>query len=124
MPHELYPRMEQGGVILSAAAIATPRGVPRLLLGAPAREVLKRYGSPAGRLTWTGPRSGSASGWRQPPWPILLVVGMPIAYWVTFSRWRWKFLVEAVVALPLVLPPTVLGFYILVGLGPRPFRPR
>jgi len=50
---------------------------------------------------------------------ILLVVGMPIAYWVTFSRWRWKFLIEAVVALPLVLPPTVLGYYVLVGLGPR-----
>ena len=52
---------------------------------------------------------------------ILLAVGMPIAYWVTFSRWRWKFLVEAIVALPLVLPPTVLGYYILVGLGPRHF---
>jgi molybdate transport system permease protein len=50
---------------------------------------------------------------------ILLAVGLPIAYWVTFSRWRWKFLVEAIVALPLVLPPTVLGYYILVGLGPR-----
>jgi molybdate transport system permease protein len=52
---------------------------------------------------------------------ILLVAGLPIAYWVTFSRWRWKFLIEAVVALPLVLPPTVLGYYILVGLGPRTF---
>lgn len=50
---------------------------------------------------------------------ILLIAGMPIAYWVTFSRWRWKFLIEAIVALPLVLPPTVLGYYILVGLGPR-----
>ena len=50
---------------------------------------------------------------------ILLIAGLPIAYWVTFSRWRWKFLVEAIVALPLVLPPTVLGYYILVGLGPR-----
>jgi molybdate transport system permease protein len=50
---------------------------------------------------------------------ILLAVGLPLAYWVTFSRWRWKFLVEAVVALPIVLPPTVLGYYILVGLGPR-----
>ncbi|MCC7176086.1 MAG: molybdate ABC transporter permease subunit [Bryobacterales bacterium] len=49
----------------------------------------------------------------------LLVVGTPIAYWVAFSRWRLKFLVEAVVALPLVLPPTVLGFYILVAIGPR-----
>ena len=52
---------------------------------------------------------------------ILLAAGLPIAYWVTFSRWRWKFLVEAIVALPLVLPPTVLGYYILVGLGPRNF---
>ena len=52
---------------------------------------------------------------------ILLAVGLPIAYWLTYSRWRWKFLVEAVVALPLVLPPTVLGYYILVGLGPRNF---
>ncbi len=52
---------------------------------------------------------------------ILLVAGLPIAYWVAFSRHRWKFLMEAVVALPLVLPPTVLGYYILVGLGPRTF---
>ena len=50
---------------------------------------------------------------------ILLVIGLPIAYWITYSRWRWKFLAEAVVALPIVLPPTVLGFYVLVGLGPR-----
>ena len=50
---------------------------------------------------------------------ILLAVGLPLAYWVSFSRWRWKFLVESVVALPLVLPPTVLGFYILVAMGPR-----
>ena len=48
---------------------------------------------------------------------FLLLIGTPIAYWVTFSRWRWKFLVEAVVALPIVLPPTVLGFYILVAIG-------
>jgi len=48
---------------------------------------------------------------------ILLVLGLPIAYWIAFSKWRWKFLVEAVVALPIVLPPTVLGFYVLVALG-------
>jgi molybdate transport system permease protein len=50
---------------------------------------------------------------------ILLVVGMPLAYWVTYSPRRWKFVVEAVVALPLVLPPTVLGFYVLLAIGPR-----
>jgi len=48
---------------------------------------------------------------------ILFLIGMPIASWLTFTRWRWKFMVESVVALPLALPPTVLGFYILVALG-------
>jgi molybdate transport system permease protein len=50
---------------------------------------------------------------------VLLLLGLPIAYWIAFSRWRWKFFVEAAVALPIVLPPTVLGFYVLVALGPR-----
>ncbi len=50
---------------------------------------------------------------------ILLLIGLPLAYWLAFSRWRLKFLVESVVALPLVLPPTVLGFYILVAIGPH-----
>ena len=49
----------------------------------------------------------------------LLVIGIPIAYWLTYARWRWKFLFEAVVALPIVLPPTVLGFYVLIVLGSR-----
>jgi molybdate transport system permease protein len=48
---------------------------------------------------------------------ILVMLGLPIAYWITYSRWRWKYLAEAIVALPLVLPPTVLGFYVLVALG-------
>ncbi len=50
---------------------------------------------------------------------ILVLIGLPLAYWLSFSRWRWKFLVESVVALPLVLPPTVLGFYILVAISPQ-----
>jgi molybdate transport system permease protein len=50
---------------------------------------------------------------------ILLVLGLPLAYWIAFSRWRWRFLIEAAVALPIVLPPTVLGFYVLVALGSR-----
>src|SRR5882762_7607963 len=49
----------------------------------------------------------------------LVMVGLPIAYWIAYSRWRWKFLIEAVVALPIVLPPTVLGFYVLVAIGSR-----
>lgn len=48
---------------------------------------------------------------------ILFVVGLPLAWWIAFSRWRLKFFVEALVALPIVLPPTVLGFYVLVALG-------
>jgi molybdate transport system permease protein len=50
---------------------------------------------------------------------ILIVIGLPLSYWIAFSKWRWKFVVEAVVALPLVLPPTVLGFYVLLAMGPH-----
>src|SRR6478672_7482690 len=50
---------------------------------------------------------------------VLVVIGIPLAYWIAFSKWRWKFVVEAAVALPIVLPPTVLGFYVLVALGQR-----
>lgn len=50
---------------------------------------------------------------------ILLAGGLPLAYWLAFSRWRGKFLLETVVALPLVLPPTVLGFYVLIAMGPQ-----
>jgi len=48
-----------------------------------------------------------------------LLIGMPLAYWLAYWNWRGKFLLEAIVALPLVLPPTVLGFYVLVALGPH-----
>src|ERR1044071_8228434 len=44
---------------------------------------------------------------------------LAIGYLLAYSKWRWKFLVESIVALPLVLPPTVLGFYILVAIGPH-----
>jgi len=50
---------------------------------------------------------------------ILLAVGLPLAYWLAYSNWRGKFLLEALVALPLVLPPTVLGFYVLLAMGPH-----
>ena len=50
---------------------------------------------------------------------ILLLLGTPFAWWLSRSRWRLKFLVEAVVGMPLVLPPTVLGFYLLIVLGPQ-----
>jgi len=48
---------------------------------------------------------------------VLLVIALPIAYWITYSRWRWRFLVEALASMPLVLPPTVLGYYLLVLFG-------
>jgi molybdate transport system permease protein len=50
---------------------------------------------------------------------ILLLIGTPIAWWLARSQWRFKFIFEAIIALPLVLPPTVLGFYLLVSLGPN-----
>jgi molybdate transport system permease protein len=50
---------------------------------------------------------------------ILLGIAVPLGYWLAYGRARWKPLVEAAVALPLVLPPTVLGFYLLVLMAPR-----
>jgi len=50
---------------------------------------------------------------------ILLLLGAPFAYWLAYSSWRGKFLLESIVALPLVLPPTVLGFYALLAMGPH-----
>lgn len=50
---------------------------------------------------------------------LLLLVGTPIAWWLAYTRSRFRTYVEAVVALPLVLPPTVLGFYLLIALGPN-----
>src|ERR1041384_782221 len=50
---------------------------------------------------------------------ILLVLAVPLAYWLSVTRFRGRFLVESLVSLPLVLPPTVLGFYALVALGAR-----
>lgn len=50
---------------------------------------------------------------------ILMVIAVPLAGWLTFTRRRWAVVLEAVVALPLVLPPTVLGYYLLVTLGTR-----
>ena len=50
---------------------------------------------------------------------ILLVLGTPLAWWLARTRWRYRFVIESVIALPLVLPPTVLGFYLLIALGPN-----
>src|SRR5260370_26839159 len=49
---------------------------------------------------------------------ILFLIGLPFAYWLAVTRWRFKFLLEALVVLPMILPPTVLGFYVLVAIGP------
>jgi molybdate transport system permease protein len=50
---------------------------------------------------------------------VLLAAAIPLAYWITFTRSRLRALVEAITTLPLLLPPTVLGFYLLILLGPR-----
>jgi molybdate transport system permease protein len=50
---------------------------------------------------------------------ILTLAGLPLSYWLATSRWRGSGVIESIIALPLVLPPTVLGFYILVATGPR-----
>ena len=50
---------------------------------------------------------------------ILIALALPLAYWLSVTRFRGRFLVEAIVSLPLILPPTVLGFYLLMALGAR-----
>lgn len=50
---------------------------------------------------------------------ILTAVGLPVAWWLATTRWRGRMVIESILALPLVLPPTVLGFYLLMMTGPR-----
>ena len=50
---------------------------------------------------------------------VLLIIGTPLAWWLSRSQWRYKYFIEAIIALPLILPPTVLGFYLLISLGPN-----
>lgn len=50
---------------------------------------------------------------------LLVLIGLPLAYWLARTPWRGRIYLEAVVALPLVLPPTVLGFYMLILFGPQ-----
>ncbi len=50
---------------------------------------------------------------------VLLIFGTPLAWWLTRTRFRYQYVVQALVALPLVMPPSVLGFYLLVLLGPN-----
>ena len=47
---------------------------------------------------------------------ILFVVSVPLAHWLAYSKWKGKTVIEAIVSLPLVLPPSVLGFYLLLAL--------
>ena len=50
---------------------------------------------------------------------VLMLVAVPIAYFIAYSRWRWKCFIEGIAAMPLVLPPTVLGFYLLTAMGSK-----
>ncbi|MFO0944865.1 MAG: hypothetical protein U1D30_02795 [Planctomycetota bacterium] len=55
---------------------------------------------------------------------LLLILGLPLAHWLATTRWRGRFLIDALVSLPLVLPPTVVGFYLLIATGPNSFPGR
>ncbi len=120
VPIDSYPTLEQGAVVLDSAA--DPDAAQAFLdfvAGPDGRAVLDRYGFlPAEPLMdWQAVglsvRLGLATT------AVLIVIGMPIGYWLARSRRPWRPLVEALVALPLVLPPTVLGFYLLLAMGPR-----
>ena len=49
---------------------------------------------------------------------ILLIIAIPLGYWLAYSRQRWKIAAEAIISLPMILPPTVLGFYLLLAFSP------
>jgi molybdate transport system permease protein len=50
---------------------------------------------------------------------ILLIIGIPLAYWLAFSKFRFKPIVEALISMPMVLPPSVIGYYMLILYSPR-----
>jgi molybdate transport system permease protein len=50
---------------------------------------------------------------------ILTVIGIPLSYWLAFSKFKVRYVIEAIVSLPLILPPSVLGFYLLIGFSPQ-----
>src|SRR6185437_3055661 len=52
---------------------------------------------------------------------LLLVIGIPLAYWLVYTKLRIKPLLESIISLPLVLPPSVLGFYLLISFSPNSF---
>jgi molybdate transport system permease protein len=120
VPLDAHPRLEQGGIVLEWAQ---DRKAPR-----PARLPDRRRGAgrpeafrvplargvtvDAAAVLVTLKLALCTTG-------VLLVIGLPLGWWLATTRWRGRFLVEAVVALPLVLPPTVLGFYVLLATGPN-----
>lgn len=50
---------------------------------------------------------------------LLIVIGLPLSYWLAYSRFRFKPLVEALLSMPMVLPPSVIGYYVLVAYSPQ-----
>lgn len=50
---------------------------------------------------------------------ILIVIGIPVAYWLSYSRFKLKFIAETLISMPMVLPPTVVGYYLLVAFSPE-----
>jgi len=50
---------------------------------------------------------------------ILIIIGIPVAYWLTYSQFKLKFIVETLISMPMVLPPTVMGYYLLVAFSPE-----
>ena len=50
---------------------------------------------------------------------ILIFIGVPVAYWLTYSRFKLKFIAETLICMPMVLPPTVIGYYLLVAFSPE-----
>ena len=138
VPAEAYPPLDQGVVLISRSPHRQDaEAFLEFVKSAEGTAVLRRYSFQPARSE----RRAEVGNWQEGltrrrmliDWQafrltielavvvsgILFVLALPLAWWIAFSRWRWKFFVEAMVALPIVLPPTVLGFYVLVALGSR-----
>ena len=130
----IYDPIEQQAILLTKSAAA--QDFLNFLRGIEGKRIIESYGYTIPEIMTIGEKTESpfvsTSASRNSDWSalwltlrlatistaILLVVGTPLAWWLVTTRFRFKMVVEAVVALPLVLPPTVLGFYLLIAFGP------
>lgn len=137
VPDSLYTRIMQGAALLKYGVENNREAATKFynyIFSAAAGDIWKKHGygipdaNPEVQVIGSNSEQTEVSTW-EPFWLtfklaaittlILFLIGIPIAWWLSSSKWKLKPVVEALVALPIVLPPTVLGFYLLIVLNPE-----